>query len=314
MTIQISFIVPIYNTENELARCIESLLSVPVEKEIILIDDGSTDNSFNVAQQYFKQHSNIILLQQHNSGVAKARNRGITLACGKYLQFVDSDDYLINQYHYTALIELADKQQADVVKMLIQVEGPSLFLTHLPITRAQRYSAQTNAYICSGIDYLDKMVESWFPSPCNGLYRTELLKNQKIFFPEYITQSEDSLFNFDVFSQPNLKVIDTKIVGYLYCYRPTSASHQSVRVEHVESICKLCEQFLQRISTFSQEQGSNSQFYKKIIDYATHIILIELKRMYRSRYLNLNEQEKIQAKNYFSPKLIEIMRVIKLDI
>lgn len=76
MSIQISFIVPVYNTEAELARCLDSLQAVPVEKEIILIDDGSSDNSVAVAQDYFKRFTNIKLLQQHNAGVSAARNQG----------------------------------------------------------------------------------------------------------------------------------------------------------------------------------------------------------------------------------------------
>lgn len=314
MTIKISFIVPIYNTENELPRCIESLLDVPVEKEIILIDDGSTDNSFAIAQQYFKQNSNIILLQQPNSGVAKARNRGIKLAQGKYLQFVDSDDYLINQHHYSSLVELAESQQADLTKILMQIDTPNPCLTRLPITKIQRYSIQTKAYICSGVNYLDEMTENWFPSPCDGLYRTKLLQSRQIFFPEDIIQSEDSLFNFDVLSQPNVKVVDTKVPGYLYCRRDESASHQQAKVAHVESICKLCELFLQRITHFSQLQESNPAFYKKIIDCATYIILIELKNMYRYRYLHLTESEQKQAQAYFSPKILELIKVLKLEI
>lgn len=261
MSIQISFIVPIYNTENELSRCIESILAVPIEKEIILIDDGSTDNSFLIAQKYLKQNTNIILLQQANSGVARARNHGISLARGKYLQFIDSDDYLINQHYYKSLVELADSQNVDVAKILIQINSNIPILTRLPITKAQRYAAQTNAYVCHSVDYLVEMTKNWFPSPCDGLYRTELL-----------------------------------------------------RVSHIESICRLCDMFLLRIGHFSKLQENNSEFYTRIITIAFYILLGELKNMYRGRYLSLTEQEKLKAKSYFTPKIIELMKKLELEI
>lgn len=314
MSIQISFIVPIYNTENELSRCIESILAVPIEKEIILIDDGSTDNSFLIAQKYLKQNTNIILLQQANSGVARARNHGISLARGKYLQFIDSDDYLINQHYYKSLVELADSQNVDVAKILIQINSNIPILTRLPITKAQRYAAQTNAYVCHSVDYLVEMTKNWFPSPCDGLYRTELLRCHNIFFPEGITQSEDSLFNFDVLSLPNVKVLDTKFPCYSYCYRAESVSHQKARVSHIESICRLCDMFLLRIGHFSKLQENNSEFYTRIITIAFYILLGELKNMYRGRYLSLTEQEKLKAKSYFTPKIIELMKKLELEI
>lgn len=314
MDIEISFIVPIYNTEKELARCIESLLVVPTTKEIILIDDGSTDNSLTIAQHYFKQYSNIILVQQQNLGVSIARNRGIMLAQGEYLQFVDSDDYLINQHHYVNILKLAKHEQIDVVKFLIQINTDKPFITRLPITTSQRYAAYATAYICQGIDYLNGMIENWFPSSCDGLYRTKLLKNHQLYFPEGVIQSEDGLFNFDVLSQPNIKVMDTKIPAYLYGYRPNSASHQTAKVTHIQSTCQVCKQLLQRIDTLIKIQESNPNFYQKVIDLAINIILIELKNMYYNRYLKLSTQQKIQAKIHFSPKLATFMNILELNI
>lgn len=314
MSIQISFIVPVYNTEAELARCLDSLQAVPVEKEIILIDDGSSDNSVAVAQDYFKRFTNIKLLQQHNAGVSAARNQGIALARGTFLQFVDSDDYLLGQEHYPELIAMAEKHQIDVMKTMIQIDGRFPILTRLPVTKTQRYAAQTNGYICKGVDYLDELTENWFPSPCNGFYRTELLQNQKIYFPEKIIQSEDSLFNFDLFSNPNVKVMDTKIAGYLYAHRANSTSHQRAKVEHIQSICKIVELFLARIAQLSENIETNPSFYDCLINNATHIILIELKNMYQTRYRHLNEQQKEQAKAYFSPKIRELFNILELDI
>lgn len=97
--ILLSIIVPVYNIENYITRCIESLLNQefsPNEYEIILINDGSTDNSGQICQHYTILYNNIILINQINQGVSAARNLGLEMARGKFICFVDGDDYLIS--------------------------------------------------------------------------------------------------------------------------------------------------------------------------------------------------------------------------
>ena len=91
----ISIIIPIYNAEKVLPRCLDSLLNQTYNKiEIILINDGSKDNSFSVCKEYANRTSNIIVLSQENGGTAKARNAGLNIARGEYIMFVDADDYV----------------------------------------------------------------------------------------------------------------------------------------------------------------------------------------------------------------------------
>lgn len=94
---KLSIIVPVYNVADYLAKCLDSLLSQDLlqdEYEIIVVNDGSTDNSGDIAQQYADKYANITLINQSNQGLSGARNTGINHANGKYIQFVDSDDYL----------------------------------------------------------------------------------------------------------------------------------------------------------------------------------------------------------------------------
>lgn len=94
----LSIIVPVYNLEKYIARCIDSLLEqglTPNEYEIIIIDDGSTDNSLSICRNYEKQHQNITVRSQSNKGPGLARNLGLDLAQGEYIYMVDGDDYLI---------------------------------------------------------------------------------------------------------------------------------------------------------------------------------------------------------------------------
>ena len=94
---KLSIIVPVYNVADYLPKCLDSLLVQDLsqnEYEIIVVNDGSTDNSGKIAEEYSKTYSNIILINQENQGLSGARNTGIQNAKGEYVQFVDSDDYL----------------------------------------------------------------------------------------------------------------------------------------------------------------------------------------------------------------------------
>ena len=111
----ISVIVPVYNAEKYLKRCINSILNQSYkELEIILVDDGSTDQSLNICKCFADIDTRIKLIHQENSGVAAARNAGIRLATGEYITFVDSDDY-IDYYMYEKMIEIVDQYHCDIV-------------------------------------------------------------------------------------------------------------------------------------------------------------------------------------------------------
>lgn len=95
MNALISIIVPIYNVEDYLEKCIKSILKQTYSKlEIILVDDGSTDNSYLVCEKYSKIDSRIVFIQKANGGLSDARNAGIEACKGEYIAFVDSDDYI----------------------------------------------------------------------------------------------------------------------------------------------------------------------------------------------------------------------------
>lgn len=94
---KLSIIIPVYNTENYLKQCLDSCLNQKVsenEYEIVCIDDGSTDSSQKILNEYSEAHSNLHIYKQSNQGVSNARNQGIIFSKGDWLWFVDSDDYI----------------------------------------------------------------------------------------------------------------------------------------------------------------------------------------------------------------------------
>ena len=91
---KISVIIPVYNVEKYLPECLESILNQNFQDfEIICVDDGSTDRSLDILQEYKRKDDRFVILQQRHAGAGAARNHGIKLAEGKYIQFLDSDDY-----------------------------------------------------------------------------------------------------------------------------------------------------------------------------------------------------------------------------
>ena len=111
---KVSIIVPVFNVEKYLKRCLESLISQTFKDiEIILVNDGSTDNSKNICEQFVKKDSRIILINKENAGVSSARNFGIEHSKGKYISFVDADDYVsIDMIDF--LVKNLEKNKADI--------------------------------------------------------------------------------------------------------------------------------------------------------------------------------------------------------
>ncbi len=111
---KISIIIPVYNVEKYIRECLESVISQAYENlEIILIDDGSNDKSADICREYSEKDSRIIFVHQDNKGVSAARNKGLELATGEYIGFVDSDDY-IDREMYSTLVELLEQNGADI--------------------------------------------------------------------------------------------------------------------------------------------------------------------------------------------------------
>lgn len=114
---KLSIIIPVYNVEGYIFRCIESLLNQDLdtsEFEIIIIDDGSTDSSITIAKSYQSKYRNVIIFNQENKGVGAARNKGIDLAKGDYIYFIDPDDYLANNVLKT-ILNVVEKYNHDIL-------------------------------------------------------------------------------------------------------------------------------------------------------------------------------------------------------
>src|SRR5690625_1653273 len=112
----ISVIIPVYNVENYLVECMKSVVNQTYENiEIIAIDDGSTDNSLKILEDFALRNDNLTIVSQENSGQSVARNKGIKKAQGKYIYFLDSDDYILPQT-FEQLINTLEENKLDLIR------------------------------------------------------------------------------------------------------------------------------------------------------------------------------------------------------
>lgn len=176
----LSIVVPVYNVSQYLSKCLDSLLNQDVEKddyEIIVVNDGSTDNSGEIAQEYANKHSNIILIDQENQGLSGARNSGIKVARGKYIQFVDSDDYLEPNVE-KSLVEKMESENLDILRFNYQNvnEKGEVFDPN----KAGKSYVDYRDEVCDGIAFLN---ERQGPAcyAVQFMLKTELVKSVPLF-------------------------------------------------------------------------------------------------------------------------------------
>ncbi len=167
---KVSVIVPVFNSENYLEKCLDSILSQTLNDiELILIDDGSTDNSLSIIKNYSKKYSNIIYRSKKNEGQAIARNLGIEIATGEFACFVDSDDYIENTM-LEKLYKDAIKNDSDIVICDYVEEYKN--------KNIQKKSLFINA------STLQKSYILCVAGPCSKIIRTQILKQNNIKFLE----------------------------------------------------------------------------------------------------------------------------------
>jgi len=201
---KISVIIPIYNTEKYLQECLDSVLNQSLRDiEIICVNDGSTDNSLTMLQNYSKKDLRIIIITQDNLGQAAARNAGIKAACGEYVCFLDSDDLLVEN----ALEELYYKAKQDKLEVLCYDIKCMYENEHLKVTNNMDSYYQRNISfggVKTGKELFTEMIEknSFIDSASNMLIsRDWLIKNNIEFYPGILY--EDSLFSFQCFMTAN---------------------------------------------------------------------------------------------------------------
>lgn len=183
----ISVIIPVFNSEKQIKRCLESVLGQSYKDfELIVVDDGSTDKSLEIITEYAQLDRRIKVVSIANSGVSAARNRGICIAVGDYIAFVDSDDYLEIDYLET-LVACANSTKGDVIVS---------DLAYCSRGNVGAGMSKNLSWYCGGHNRLVDLVKAAnFSSVIGKLYRTEIIQNIQLRFRDGLSYGEDREFN-----------------------------------------------------------------------------------------------------------------------
>ncbi len=224
--IKISVIIPVYNGEKHIASAVKSLIEQHLDSiEIIVVNDGSTDQTLKVLQS-FKDIPSVIVITQPNQGVSRARNTGLQHATGKYIGFLDADD-IHDAHMYSKLWAAAITNDVDVVFSNILLERDEKWI--LKSSGFERENPYSSSEIHQTlIPYLLKIENPTFLSVCNKIYRKSLLDNNKISFDEKISLEEDTLFNLEVMAKSK-SVLFIDFAGYHHQNNPNSVTRDFLK-------------------------------------------------------------------------------------
>lgn len=214
----ISIIVPVYNVEKYLTICIESLIKQTYRKiEIILLDDGSKDSSLQICNDYAKEDPRIVVIHQENQGPSRTRNNGLDIASGKYVMFVDSDDY-IEETMIEKMVAAIETNNADLV-----IGGYTRFTDNSddPRTYSKEPSAVFESKKQLALLYTKPNTNMFGISIWGKLYRNDIIQNNNIRFKPEISYEEDCQFNIDYFEHIDRTVVINEV---FYHYRQMEVS------------------------------------------------------------------------------------------
>lgn len=269
---KISVIIPVYNLENVIGKCIESVLNQTYDNiEIIIIDDGSCDNSPEIIARYEREHNNIKVIKQKNRGVTAARLAGVKEATGDYIGFVDGDDY-IDADMYELLMSNMRQYHADISHCGYQMEFNDGRIRAFYNTGDVIIQDNTKGLIdlISGIQ-----VE---PGLWNKLYKKDLFENLRQ--EESIKINEDLLMNYYLFKKAQSSVF-CDICKYHYIIRENSASRQNLNRNKIIDPIRVKQIMLEDSNVVPVKTEIQRMYMETLLNIYNQIILNDARKEYQ---------------------------------
>ena len=281
---KVSVVIPVYNVEQYLCECVDSVLKQTYQNfEIILVDDGATDSSGNICEQYARQEQRITVIHQDNGGLSAARNTGLANAKGEYIYFLDSDDYIVS-YALERLVQMIDEEKADVVFFDAEV----FFTDCNPAAKVYRYERRTKYATTNGQQMLLQLLETdeyRTAVPLMLMKRTYLEEHDLSFMTGIL--HEDELFTFLVYYADGL-VSHCHEKLYARRVRPASIMTASSARNRYDSMYIIYQEL------------SDLYKKKKICGKVAELYLARIVRAVLVKYEQLTEEDR---KNYYKKQL-----------
>lgn len=278
----VSIIIPIYNAELHLNKCLLSVLNQTYGNlEVILINDGSTDLSGEICDNYAKTDNRIRVIHQKNAGPSHARNTGIKMSVGEYIQFVDSDDWIEPD-----MTEKLVEAMVDHVQLVICGYKNNADASFIPAINGVYQKPEFMLHFGNLYKHII------FPSPCNKLYRTAIIKEFAIRFSENMTMGEDLLFNMDYLKNCNrINIIPDQLYNYMI------SNNNSLTKSFNKNLFDNQQILFQNVRGFLMENNcytGENKYYLKVI-YANSIINCLTNVFHKNSDLSSKQKRKVIA-------------------
>ncbi len=255
---KISVIVPVFNQELFIRRCLDSLANQTYKNmEIIIVNDGSTDNSAKICDEYKSKDGRFTVIHKENEGVGAARNDGLLIATGEYIFFVDSDDYLIRDALEILCIKAA-KSDADITisnHVYFDEKGHCLKNDAYEVSTINAGGVMGKSIIFKYFCGKSLGLQVW-----NKLYKVSFIKEKKVLFDKDLRYPEDFLFSFKLFvHNPKVSLIN----NYTYYYLQHG---ESITNRYKEGLTENYIQLAARLKEYLVEQKKEDE-YDSILAY-----------------------------------------------
>lgn len=267
---KVSIIVPVYNVEDYLDECVNSLINQTMrEIQIILVDDGSTDKSGKIADRYAALDSRILALHKINGGQSSARNLGLKYASGEYVLYVDSDDYIIPET-CQVLYTKAREQDADIIHGDILNEAEKLKKD--PSFRRLQSDGKA---ITTGLFLKEKITTGTYDIvPWIYMVKRDFLIKNDLYFAEGYYY-EDQLYTMELLSCPG-KILKIRFPYYFYRMDRPGSTTNVMSLKKATDAAYICEQMLDKLEKVSKDMQPYFQAVCMISLYQYYSIYLRL--------------------------------------
>lgn len=257
-SVMISVILPVYNVENYLRECLDSLINQDYQNfEVIAVNDGSTDHSLSILKEYESKFSNFILVNQENKGLSEARNAGIPYVTGKYIYFLDSDDFILPNT-FSNLCQLAEENNLDLIKFDAAPFSEIPEKTNLTDFRSSDILKKDTLYTRE--TFAKSIIKKFMPPVWLYFIKSSIIKENNLTFKKGILH-EDELFTIQLLEHCNRIMYDPNAY-FQRRYRPNS-----IMTSSLNSNKKSFDSIIEIIKIFNDLQKSldkNSDYYKLV--------------------------------------------------